>query len=244
MCDAKLDQVSAREMHTWQPTNCSLPAFNANKFCDALGNGKIHIFGDSTMQQASATLMNMIIGGHREEKQHCTPQITFNLADYLIGAPDERGEVVDFHKHQADVYILGLGAWIHNKAKYGEILDAMVEKIKARQAEPNPPQFIWKTISGAGCGKINQISVEHHDPSYTYDLFPTYDAMARHKLEPLGVKFVDLSPLYLRGDAHPVGQKDCLHFCAPGPVDIFPRVLHHVLQEDMFTPEDNFGTIL
>eukprot|EP00746_Dinoflagellata_sp_MGD_P159694 gnl/MRDRNA2_/MRDRNA2_86747_c0_seq11.p1 gnl/MRDRNA2_/MRDRNA2_86747_c0~~gnl/MRDRNA2_/MRDRNA2_86747_c0_seq11.p1 ORF type:complete len:380 (+),score=91.65 gnl/MRDRNA2_/MRDRNA2_86747_c0_seq11:73-1212(+) len=231
MCDAQLDQVSKREMHVWQPSNCSLPSFNANKFCKALGNGKIHFFGDSQMQQAAATLMNMVIGGHAEESKHCAPQMTFHLSDYLIGAPDERGEIAEFDKYDADIYILGLGAWVHNRKKYADTLDIVAEKITKRQNQPNPPTFIWKTVSGAGCGPINKIAVDHHDPSYTYDLFPTYDAMAREKLEPLGVKFVDLSPLYLRGDAHPVGQRDCLHFCAPGPVDIFPRVLHHVLQE-------------
>jgi len=123
---------------------------------------------------------------------------------------------------------IGIGAFFGWVAKR---LDEVAEKITKRQNEPNPPTFVWKSISGAGCGNINKMSVDNHDPSYTYDLFPTFDAMAREKLTPLGVKFVDLSPLYLRGDAHPIGQKDCLHFCAPGPVDIFPRLLHHVLQE-------------
>jgi len=236
MCDAHLDQVSEREMHAWTPTKCSLPAFNANSFCDALGRGKIHIFGDSTMQQASATLMNMLIGGHREEKQHCAPKIQFTLSDYLVADPEksnERGESVDFsaEKYNADIYIVGLGAWIHSSDHYEGTINKVAKMIEKRQSEPNPPVFVWKTISGAGCGHINKMSVDNHDPSYTYDLFPKYDAMAREKLTPLGVKFVDLSPLYLRGDAHPNNHGDCLHFCAPGPVDIFPRLLHHVLQE-------------
>jgi len=223
-------------MHTWKPNNCSLPAFDAHKFCDALGPGRIHLFGDSQMQQASATLMNMLIGGHQDGEQHCTPQVTFHLSDYLIGAPDERGEVASFDKYDGDIYILGLGAWVHNRKKYSDTIDIMYDKIKKRLSEPNPPMFIWKTVSGAGCGPINTIAVDHADPSYTYDLFPTYDAMAREKLSPLGVKFIDLSPLYLRGDAHPTHQGDCLHFCAPGPVDIFPRLLHHVMQEHAEVP--------
>merc|ERR1719198_615063 len=123
MCDAQLDQVSKREMHVWQPTNCSLPAFNANKFCHALGKGKIHFFGDSQMQQAAATLMNMVIGGHEEEKKHCAPQIAFHLSDYLIGAPDERGEILDFNKYDADIYVIGLGAWVHHRKKYEDTLE-------------------------------------------------------------------------------------------------------------------------
>jgi hypothetical protein len=37
----------------------------------------------------------------------------------------------------------------------------------------------------------------------------------------LGV--IDMSPLYLRPDAHALG--DCLHFCAPGPLDLFAQLM-------------------
>ena len=35
--------------------------------------------------------------------------------------------------------------------------------------------------------------------------------------------YLDMSPLLYRPDAHP--KDDCLHYCAPGPLDLFPRLL-------------------
>ena len=40
---------------------------------------------------------------------------------------------------------------------------------------------------------------------------------------------LDMSPLYLRPDAHPYSTGDCLHYCTPGPLDLFPRLLLHKL---------------
>ena len=53
----------------------------------------------------------------------------------------------------------------------------------------------------------------------------------------MGIKLLDIAPMLdLRPDgkdiAHTIlkpGIYDCLHFCLPGPVDIFSRIIGHKL---------------
>ena len=54
-----------------------------------------------------------------------------------------------------------------------------------------------------------------------------------------GMKYLDMSMLFLRPDAHPGAFNkyfhdgddfmDCLHFCMPGPYDLFPVLLLQML---------------
>lgn len=45
------------------------------------------------------------------------------------------------------------------------------------------------------------------------------------------MKILDLSPLCYKSDAHP-GGNDFLHYCMPGPIDLFPIILLQMLYND------------
>jgi len=56
---------------------------------------------------------------------------------------------------------------------------------------------------------------------YNYLDFSKYDTHAMSILSSLNVTLLDMSPLYLRPDGH----SDALHFCLPGPLDLFSILL-------------------
>ena len=69
---------------------------------------------------------------------------------------------------------------------------------------------------------------------YHWAIFPKFDAFARtyaHSNEfGLNMTVLDVSPLYLRPDGHIEGTlKDCLHYCQPGPLNLFPQLLMQML---------------
>ena len=80
-------------------------------------------------------------------------------------------------------------------------------------------------------------------PSFhNYGFFQLYDSIARRALSQARKSFVgtrfralDLSPLYMRTDAHPGsfsgGPGDCLHLCVPGPLSLARNLLSHLLRE-------------
>ena len=86
---------------------------------------------------------------------------------------------------------------------------------------------------------------------YHWELHPSFDQMAMQFAADLGMGVIDMSPLYLRPDAHIGGttgngyhmllageqrgaapeKMDCLHYCLPGPVDLFNVLLLQALVE-------------
>jgi hypothetical protein len=65
-CDITMNTrgiVSSREKYIWEPTSCSLLAWNSSQFCSLLGSRRILIIGDSTMHQTAVELMNMLTAG-------------------------------------------------------------------------------------------------------------------------------------------------------------------------------------
>lgn len=63
--------------------------------------------------------------------------------------------------------------------------------------------------------------------SYGWYNFPHFDTYSANISKHLGVKLIDLSPLYLRIDGHP--GHDCLHYCMPGPLDLFGTLVYQML---------------
>jgi len=55
--------------------------------------------------------------------------------------------------------------------------------------------------------------------NYCWNLHPTFDELSRNYSTIMNYEVIDMSPLYFRADAHP--GFDCLHYCVPGPLDLF-----------------------
>lgn len=69
-----------RDQYKWVSEDY-LPEFDASATCQLLGNRTVLMIGDSTMQQAASTLMNMVFAAG------CQTQMMFAAADTLIGEP-------------------------------------------------------------------------------------------------------------------------------------------------------------
>lgn len=103
------------------------------------------------------------------------------------------------------------------------------------------PTIIWKTQNPAHvrCDEATEPfpwghTYEEADvekmKKFDWHLHRQFDSLARHLLSPIGVRVVDMSPLYLRPDAHIFGAKhDCLHYCQPGPLNLFSQLLLQLL---------------
>ena len=124
--------------------------------------------------------------------------------------------------------------------------------------------FTWRSQYGGhyDCGSthgdytVPYVAPTDHSDEYHYDLFKLYDSIAMEiipeyneefketslQLNRTGsaaqtpsIDYMDMSPLYLRADAHPASngydKYDCLHFCLPGPLHLFSiLMLHYVLE--------------
>jgi len=106
---------------------------------------------------------------------------------------------------------------------------------------PSAARDYWQTYQGV---------------QYNWALFEAFDDtvrthLANTSLSAHNIHILDLAPLHLRPDAHPGSRPsplleketpsgspqwkaekwktDCLHMCTPGPLDIVPRFLLHLL---------------
>ena len=101
---------------------------------------------------------------------------------------------------------------------------------------PSARRDYWQTYQGV---------------QYNWQLFGAFDATARRHFSnaSLGNTYIlDLAPLHLRADAHlgsrpsadhaagstnadefELWKTECLHMCTPGPIDLVPQLLQHLL---------------
>lgn len=135
------------------------------------------------------------------------------------------------------------------------LVDLHSQSTHTKGAKKHPFHFMWKSINPPHihCNKYPEPTTERvpflhsMDPQCKWDWFDTYDEHARNATVADSISgsstafttasttatvgaasgprmsYIDMSPLLYRPDAHP--KDDCLHYCAPGPLDIFPRLL-------------------
>lgn len=243
--------------YTWTPTHCQLPSWNATKFCDILGNRIVYLAGDSTMHQAAVTLMEMIRVGQGD----CASQIYYGLSFYLIFKLQN-----DFKWHNwflnkcercsgeqwppgqlPDIVVLTAGAHQEDVGDMMTIWAALEEDFKTFRTNFfwHNMTFVWKTQAPGHVNCYNDsapLAVDTYptgpgpDDRYNYWHFKQFDEFSRNASRANGVRLLDLSPLYLRPDAH-LGsagrlseKRDCLHMCLPGPVNLFSVLLQSMLE--------------
>lgn len=240
----------------WEWQSPDLPLFDAHATCQQLRNRTVLLLGDSTMQQTAATLMNALkVGGCAPQVKL---QLSDTLIHRELGNLN-RG--VHFRnalsQHQPDIAIMNAGAHVRTEYNYTRMLDEVIRGLQEwrekpeENSKPKPVAIVWKTQQPGGCtSKI----VHPDDPVraalkfnysqtpryrlYEYDNFYRRDlyTMKRWKAE-LGhdAHILDMRMLYSRSDAHPgSGQtvpNDCLHFTAPGPLDVVAPLFQRLLTE-------------
>ena len=72
------------DRYAWEPARCSLAAWDASAFCDALGGRSLMFVGDSTTMQAGVVVINAVHWG-MWNGSGCQEQISAGLSDTLIG---------------------------------------------------------------------------------------------------------------------------------------------------------------
>lgn len=218
--------VSEREKWEWVPLTCDLVQWNATMFCELLGNRTILLAGDSTVRQTGQALMSMI--RHETDRgKGCQTQIWDNH-DNELALSFEHADNMD-----ADVMIFSGGPHQWQTIKQLKALldyaETRINYLREKKGD-KAPFFIWKSINPGhvDCVKDGGISDftkvrSEWSPSdkYYWFQFVRYDTFAKEWAHRIGIDFIDMSPLQYRQDAH----ADCLHFCTPGPLDIFSEIM-------------------
>jgi hypothetical protein len=227
--------VTDRESYQWIPDECYLIPWNSELFCQLLGNRKILLIGDSTQQQTASTLMSMISSGNST----CAPQITYGWSTHLVYSRF-KNNLIDFvERTDSDIVILTSGAHLKDMGDIWGIFMAIEADIKKLREKNIDRKFIWKTQNPAHihCHLLDKpLKWNEHSPyenetdKYNWKIFKEFDNVARQYSKLLNISILDMSPLYLRPDGHVYGEKkDCLHYCQPGPLNLFSQLLLQML---------------
>lgn len=230
-------EINQREKFIWVPTDCEMTRWNATQLCEKLSSRTLLLLGDSTMQQTASTLMSMVSANGGQ----CGEQIKYGRTDFLFGFGTGNHELPNFiEKVEPDLLILTAGAHIHDTGDLYHIFNSFSEYITKRNERGMkiPSTIIWKTQNP---GHLNCLTAElpyksdgnqnaASDPlheKYNWKRFQEFDDMARRSAHDFNISAVlDMSPLYLRPDGHIRGEhQDCLHYCQPGPLNVFSVLL-------------------
>lgn len=250
LLEARLDGYFSCENFTdgfrWKTD--ALVGWNASDFCRILGNRTIAVIGDSTMRQSARVLTDMV------SPAGCDKQIYFLMADTLVfegmGGLN-RGAYWTTHvkKRHPDIVVISAGAHIMDEANFTRVFDAAMADIEEMKKERPGIQFVWKTQNPAGGRPSREASYNQKLPGHPAEAGarrasdPMYKLWNHHtfwgrdntilpQLQKRGVPFLDMRMLYNRVDAHPWQTGDCLHFCLPGPLRIFPVLLQRLMEKD------------
>jgi hypothetical protein len=230
--DGTRDTVTQRERYEWKPMLCDLLAWNASQFCELVGNRTFLFLGDSTMHQTAAGLMSQLTS----DGEICAEQ----LAVARINELDPVSLPMDFvTKVNPDVVVLNVGAHFMTMDGFMKDLQALhplVEQIRTQSENVKNVTLLWKTMnpphvncSAESGGPLNTnwpYKEDHgNGDHYNWYILAEQDVIAKRLARSLGMKVVDMSPLYKRQDAH----SDCLHFCLPGPTDLFQILLLNMM---------------
>lgn len=255
--DSKLTMTD-QELYTWQPSTCELSHWDSSEFCSLLGNRIVLLSGDSTMYQCASTLMSMLTHSMAPCTEQIYFGRSDYL--YIRRAGEKRfDEYIEDIRPDIAVITAGAWLQDHGDLQnvFNEE-DKYINKLKAKSDE-KLPRFVWKT-QNPGHVKCSHyahpISKYLYDDMekfhkekivkpaglwtgldpYYWHMHPDFDALAKEWASARNYPVLDMSPLYLRPDSHAGklvyenASTDCLHYCLPGPLDLFARVLLQMLK--------------
>eukprot|EP00475_Leptophrys_vorax_P018922 TRINITY_DN2585_c0_g1_i1.p1 TRINITY_DN2585_c0_g1~~TRINITY_DN2585_c0_g1_i1.p1 ORF type:complete len:435 (+),score=90.22 TRINITY_DN2585_c0_g1_i1:176-1480(+) len=226
--ESDCEQWGFVDRYTWNPSKCFLPAWNAQRFCEILGNKTVLIVGDSQARQTATTLINNIMFVDRNHKtnQTCHGQIYYRAGDTLVGrkySSMNRGwnwkESVRIVR--PDLVVLSVGGHVGSLDSFLEVLHE-VNKDLQEEILPEFPdlRLIWRTVVPAGCQKEmlkqHPKEIRGYWDRYVSDGKPNFNYDLHHQWEQEAKKFwsqnerfqiMDMDPLAFRTDAHPSSNK-------------------------------------
>lgn len=223
-CDhSSRKEVKDREKYDWVPSYCELLPWNSTQFCELLGKRSVLMVGDSTMQQTATTLMSLIA----ESGSQCAPQITSSRSDLL--SVDGKNNYDKFVIQQKpDICIVGVGAHLHDFYDFEAVWAAFDARWNNTVQQSPNTRFFFKTMNpGHSSHNFTTAPDDFWLPApkqfaqYQFNLQPQIDAACVERALKLGMRVIDMAPLYLRRDAHSDGQ----HLCLPGPLNIIGNIM-------------------
>jgi len=224
--DGTRTTVSKRETYEWIPDNCRLLEWNATQFCELLGDRKLIIYGDSIAIQIGSTMSALILqqGGKCGSQLVLAKDQHMKLDSVLYAYPTKSIVMINFGAHCA----------VENDAYFHDRWAALGCTLAADAHKENHT-FVWWTNSGGGhllCGASKEPLVNYQlwgltKDSYHWFKFQMLDSLSKTYAASYDLPVMDLSPLYLRPDAHVFMKRipDCFHYCLPGPLNIFANIL-------------------
>jgi hypothetical protein len=213
-------------------------AWNATQFCDLLGNCTIYLHEDSTMDQAA----NSLISHLQINKGGCADKIYFYKEFYGRGSRGlvDPGLFERIRTLNISITIFAFGAHAHEDETVLKFWNYLTELLHSTQITELKNRlnitYVWRTnhpahINCQNAIEPNNITIDSYpqynnisiDP-HNWSGFNRWDYQSIEKARKLGMKILDMSPLYGRPDSHPVNG-DCLHYSISGPIDIFANLL-------------------
>jgi len=250
-CDANEGRytVNPRETYYWRPDNCDLLPWNVTRFCEILGTRHVLLVGDSTMAQTYATLTNMVQAGNGS----CNSQLMFGRSNYVVFGLKGGHNLHEWAQvsRLPDIIIINVSAHLHDLGDMWDIqrrLKQSLETLRNMYSAVNRTvDLYWKTSNPAhlNCTYLhepfapeilNANQIDQSKDKYGWRMFQDFDEMAINASSTFNYSIIDVSPLRLRPDGHNsvYWHDDCLHYCIPGPLDIFSTVFLHTLWQQHY----------
>ena len=174
-----------------------------------IGNRTILLVGDSTMGQSATTLMSMIAASHGS----CASQVTYYRSYYLVFRNANEASMVDtVLRLRPDILIFSAGAHFDDLGDLYNIWNSLTTLLQTIIMKRLPhTKLIWKSSNPAD---DNCMSMHGPLPNYplivnvpkkstfNHHLFRRFDTISKEFAWKLGLSFIDMTPLYMRGDAH------------------------------------------
>ncbi|CAI5479421.1 unnamed protein product [Closterium sp. Yama58-4] len=130
------------------------------------------------------------------------------------------------------VLVLNRGAHYVEDEEFTEQLNRTLTRV--REVAPDILIIYRSTPPGhAHCENITAPLKEPQDPAslpFHWGEFGRQNKLAKQMVEAVGGVFMDVDPMTrLRGDGHMLPPNDCLHYCLPGPLDVWTQLLYNML---------------
>jgi hypothetical protein len=149
-----------------------------------------------------------------------------------------------------DIVLLSTGAHYHNEIElFNSSIQSVMDKLTnlkkyTYNSNISFPKVFWMQVSvgHVGCNRITKpltsisdLNLETEFDIYHWKYLDLYNQIAKELFLKNNMSYFDMTPLKYRADAHiSSGEgnwtldsfkngRDCLHYCAPGPLDFFSR---------------------
>ena len=172
-----------------------------------IGNRTILLFGDSTMGQIATTLMSMIGSTHGP----CASQVDYHRSYFLYMSVDGEVDMREIVlRLRPNILILTVGAHLQDMGDIYDSWGKLTPIIRSIRKRLPHVQLMWKSSNPADdhCLTMNEPLSNYPKlrdiitNQYNHHLFRRYDTISREFSRKLNITYMDLSPLYMRGDAH------------------------------------------